>query len=61
MQIYSRWGVLIFESNDLDEGWDGFDKTGTKKFPQDVYIYVIKGQFRNNKKFEIKGDLTLLR
>jgi gliding motility-associated-like protein len=41
MQIFTRWGELIFETNNIDEGWDGtyMNKGGKRKV--DVYVYKI--------------------
>jgi gliding motility-associated-like protein len=38
MRIFDRWGELIFESEDMYDGWDGFYK-GTK-VQNDVYVVV---------------------
>ena len=63
VQIWTRWGELIFESSDLDYGWDGTFKG--KKCPFGVYTYKIK-----YKGYGIKfidegitriGSLTLIR
>ena len=37
MQIFNRWGALIFESGDFNVGWDGYVK-GRKSAP-DVYTF----------------------
>jgi gliding motility-associated-like protein len=37
LQIYNRWGAMIFESNDISIGWDGFVKGG--KAEPDVYTF----------------------
>lgn len=39
MLIFSRWGELLFESNDLNVGWDG--TYNGKKCPLGTYIYLI--------------------
>jgi len=45
--ITNRWGELLFETNDINESWDGFYSKGgrTSKVPFGVYIWklVIKG------------------
>ena len=48
LQIFNRWGQLIFESDDVNEGWDGKYK-GTLA-PQAVYVWKVTGKFisRNN-------------
>ncbi len=36
-RIYDRWGALLFESNDLNTGWDG--RLNGKLLPPGVYLY----------------------
>ncbi|HRG11502.1 MAG TPA: gliding motility-associated C-terminal domain-containing protein, partial [Cyclobacteriaceae bacterium] len=40
MQIFDRWGNLIFESNSSNIGWDGYDKNG-RILPAGVYVYKL--------------------
>jgi len=40
MEIFDRWGSLIFKTNDIFKGWDGFTKGQLSE--NDVYIYKIK-------------------
>lgn len=42
MQIFDRWGILIFESNDLKKQWDGYVKDA--KAPTGTYVYKITGK-----------------
>lgn len=42
MQIFNRWGNLIFESNDVKMQWDG--TYHNEKAPVDVYVYKISGK-----------------
>ena len=39
MNIFNRFGELIFESNDIGTGWDGTYKG--KASPMGVYVYKI--------------------
>lgn len=59
MEIFNRWGVLIFESNNLDIGWDGYYKG--QLLMQDVYIYRVSGVYNDGKRFSITGDVLLMR
>jgi gliding motility-associated-like protein len=59
MQIYDRWGGIVFQSNDIDTGWDG--SINGKPCPQGVYVYVIKAQETNKKNIEKRGSVMLLR
>ncbi|CAN5569257.1 hypothetical protein BH11BAC1_BH11BAC1_06740 [soil metagenome] len=42
LTIFSRWGEVIFETDDLNESWDG--KCKGKPVPEDVYAYLLKGK-----------------
>jgi PKD repeat protein len=59
LEIYTRWGELIFTSDDVKVGWDGYHKGQLCK--QDVYIWKVKGRYTNGKTFMKAGDVTLLR
>ncbi|MAC94148.1 MAG: hypothetical protein CMC96_01470 [Flavobacteriales bacterium] len=59
LMIFNRWGELVFESKDINIGWDGYYKG--KLAQADVYVYKIEVQFINGKRETKVGDLTLLR
>jgi PKD repeat protein len=59
LRIYSKIGILIFESNDINIGWDGY-YNGQACEPG-VYIWKVRGNFRNGESFIKMGDVTLLR
>jgi gliding motility-associated-like protein len=40
MQLYNRWGQLIFESENPNSGWNGTYQN--QKTPEGVYVYRIK-------------------
>lgn len=58
-KIFNRWGNLVFETTDLNEGWDG--KRKGKEQNTGTYIYYIKGLNKDEETVEIKGDFSLLR
>ncbi len=41
LAIYSRWGELIFESTEYDNGWNGKSKGGTLVAPGS-YVWILK-------------------
>lgn len=41
-KIYNRWGKCVFETEDLDIGWDGKDKDSGKDCHEGVYFYTCK-------------------
>ncbi len=59
MRIFNRWGELVFESDDIRVGWDGYYRGHIS--PQDVYVYQLWVRFTDNKEMQRTGDLTLLR
>jgi PKD repeat protein len=59
LRIFSKRGILMFESNDVNIGWDGYFK-GQLANPG-VYIWKVRGSFRNGEPFVKMGDLTLLK
>ncbi len=60
MDIYNRWGQLIFETTTLDgSGWDG-KLNGTDQ-PEGVYVYIIDATFKDLEKEHHQGNVTLMR
>ncbi len=59
LKIFTRNGILVFESNDINIGWDGYNK-GNLCEPG-VYIWKASGTFKNGEAFVKIGDVTLLR
>jgi PKD repeat protein len=57
--VYSRWGELLFDTKNPDEGWDGYYKG--KLCTQDVYIWKLNVTFIDGKTYNKTGDLMLLR
>jgi PKD repeat protein len=58
LRIYNRNSALVFESNDINIGWDGYIKGALAK--QDVYVWKVSGRFRNGKTFTEQGNVTLI-
>ena len=59
MDIYDRWGQLIFSTNDFFKGWDG--KINNNIAPLGVYVWKINFKEESGKRHSYKGDVTLLR
>ena len=52
-------GILIFETNDINIGWDGYFKGQLSN--SGVYIWKVRGKYRNGEPFTKMGDVTLLK
>ncbi len=60
MQIWNRWGQLVFDTRHRDgKGWDGTFQG--KPAPAGVYIYKIEVSFRNGLQEKLAGNVTLIR
>jgi gliding motility-associated-like protein len=58
LMIFNRWGEMIFESYDQENGWDGTYQGKPAK--QDVYIWKVTGTYSDGRGFTKTGDVTLL-
>ncbi len=59
VQIFNRWGELVFVSNDLNFKWDGM--YGTKMSEDGIYSYKIKCITDSNIELNYLGHISLLR
>ena len=60
LSIYNRWGEIVFETKDVDFGWDGFYKN--KMAESGTYIWQLQfTNLFNSKKELINGHVNLLR
>ncbi|NVO01253.1 MAG: gliding motility-associated C-terminal domain-containing protein [Bacteroidetes bacterium] len=57
--IYDRWGEKVFETTDMNNGWDGIYKG--KLVDPSVFVYYLKADLDNGEKIDIKGNVTLVR
>ncbi len=58
LYIYNRWGQLVFETNDVNEGWDGTsngDPCNAGVYVWTVYYENVDGKSTN------RGTVTLVR
>jgi gliding motility-associated-like protein len=63
MQIYNRWGDLVFSVENATfgnetQGWNG--KFNGKNLPADVYVYVVIIEFGNGTTEVYSGDISLI-
>jgi gliding motility-associated-like protein len=58
-RIYNRWGELVYEGFNQEEGWDGSFKGINQEM--EVFTYIVDALLLNNTKQILKGNITLLR
>jgi gliding motility-associated-like protein len=59
MTVFNRWGELLFETRDAEDGWNGYYKG--KLCQQDVYVYKIVAKYENGDTITKVGDIHLIR
>lgn len=60
LKVFDRYGGLVYDNEDIRKGWNGNYKNGTPA-NAGVYMYLCKYTCSDNKIYEAKGDLTLIR
>ncbi len=59
MEIFSRWGELVYQTNDQSRGWDGY--VNGKLAPQGVYLYKLTIEFIDGQRITRIGDVAIIR
>ncbi len=64
LRIFNRFGQEVFKRqnfniDDISQGWDG--TFNGKALPADVYIYLFDALCDSNERFQLRGNVTLLR
>jgi gliding motility-associated-like protein len=59
MEIYSRWGVMLYETDDINIGWDGYYKGSL--LARDVYIWKANGKYVSRSEFFKTGTVVLIK
>lgn len=61
MQIWNRWGELVFETDSPTGAWNGRKFNSGEELPTGVYVYVVNYIGPRDGKVELSGFATLLR
>jgi gliding motility-associated-like protein len=59
LRVYNQWGQFIYESLNIQNGWDGTYRGEMQ--PNGVYVYYVDIEFNDGTKAIRKGTITLLR
>ena len=58
MKIFNRWGALVFEINDINNGWNG--TYNGEPVSAAIYVYSIRLTTKNNSVIKT-GTINLIR
>lgn len=62
INIYDRYGNVVFSSQDINFRWDGtMNGNGGEPMPEGVYVYRIQATTFNGSELDETGTITLLR
>ncbi|HTX88315.1 MAG TPA: gliding motility-associated C-terminal domain-containing protein [Bacteroidales bacterium] len=59
IEIYDRWGQMVFHSNDIEDSWDG--KQDGQPCPVGLYAWVMYYETDSKTKITNKGTVMLVR
>lgn len=59
LDVYNRWGQLLFSGDEHSNGWNGNYKD--LPVPEEAYLYLCEGFGVSGKRFALKGTVTVLR
>jgi gliding motility-associated-like protein len=61
LNIYDRWGEIVFKTNDILEAWNGNLYNNGEPQPKEVYTWTASLEYSSGEKIADKGNVTLLR
>ena len=60
LEVYNRWGQLVFEMDDYDNQWRATNRRGDD-LADGVYFFVFEYDSLNGSREQLKGHVTVLR
>ena len=61
MNVYDRWGQMVFTSTDPSKGWNGRHQNVGKLLPDGVYSYQGAFSFSDENPIYLKGNVVLIK
>ena len=58
VEIYSKWGELVFQSESIENGWNGY--YNGQPVIIGAYLYLIKYKFKSQKTQILKGTINVI-
>ncbi len=58
-EVYNRWGALLFQTNDINIGWNGYYKDELQN--NEVYVYKVVAKNWLNKEISEQGYVNLMK
>ncbi|MFK7757056.1 MAG: gliding motility-associated C-terminal domain-containing protein, partial [Flavobacteriales bacterium] len=61
LEIFNRWGELVYESLDQDQGWLGNHQNGDYYVPDGIYTYRVSYGTKGKVLDVLHGNVTVMR
>jgi gliding motility-associated-like protein len=62
LMIFDRWGELIFQSDNLEQGWDGtFKGKGGEIVQEGVYVWKVQLRDEKNNEHDFDGTVSVIK
>ncbi len=61
MYIFDRWGMQLFHSNEMTNGWNGMVKGGSTICQEDTYVYLINVTDTKGIQHSYTGKVNLIK
>jgi gliding motility-associated-like protein len=58
-KVYNRWGEMVFEGKEINEGWNGEYKG--KRCDPSVFVWYLEAVMTNGSVVKLSGNVTLVR
>ena len=59
LDIYNQWGIKVFTTDQLDQGWNGYYLG--QPAAQGTYVYKAEGRYQDGTSFRLGGSVLLIR
>ena len=61
LEIYNRWGRMIYRSEEVPAIWDGRNMRSDELVPDGTYFYILQGRRFDGSPINSHGDVTVIR
>ncbi len=62
IMIFDRWGEVIFQSDDMEHGWDGtFKGKGGQVVQEGVYVWKVQLRDEKNNEHDLAGTVSVIK
>jgi gliding motility-associated-like protein len=61
LQVWDRWGSLVYQTNDPDAGWNGRKNNAGRLAPDGVYVWHVSFTGPRGVPNEYRGFVSLMR